>query len=198
MEKKLEGKEHMTIGCINLETAYDTNTEVDGLPHAELRMVERTYEDTTSSVLCGPGMSGEFKVNVGLRQESALSPLLCIAAVDLINRTVGKNNVIGKLLYADDLAVVADVKADLQEQLIEWKDIFSKHGLRASLEKTKIMWVGQKKKELENHLNVQRLKKRHSFAIPTPTSAEGLYHRKVEGVMGVRQITRTLKRKLLT
>ena len=82
-------------------------------------MVEGTYEDTKSSVLCGPGVSGEFKVNVGLRQERALSPLLCIAAVDLITRTIDNNGVIEKLLYADDLAVVVDEKADLQEQLID-------------------------------------------------------------------------------
>ena len=31
-------------------------------------MVEGTYEDTKTRVLCGPGVSGEFKVNVGLTQ----------------------------------------------------------------------------------------------------------------------------------
>ena len=45
------------------------------VPEEELRMVEATYEDTRSRVLFGPGVSGEFKVNVGLRQGSALSPL---------------------------------------------------------------------------------------------------------------------------
>ena len=33
----------------------------------ELMMVEATYEDTRIRVLCEPGVSGEFKVNVGLR-----------------------------------------------------------------------------------------------------------------------------------
>ena len=37
-----------------------------GVPEAEVRMVERTYEDTKSRVLRGPGVSGESIVNVGL------------------------------------------------------------------------------------------------------------------------------------
>ena len=49
-------------------------------------------------------------------------------------------------MYADDLAVVADSEADLQERLVKWKEIFGRHGLRASLEKTEVLWVGQQKK----------------------------------------------------
>ena len=36
----------------------------------------------------------------------------------------------------DDLAVVADSETDLKERLVEWKEIFDIHELRASLEKT--------------------------------------------------------------
>ena len=75
--------------------------------------------DTKSRGLCGPGVSGESKVNVGLTQGSALS-----------------------------MAVVEDGEANLQEQLIEWKDIFSRHGLRVRLVKTEVMWVGYRRKEL--------------------------------------------------
>ena len=51
----------------------------------EVRLVEGTYEDTKSRVLCRPRLSGESKVNVGLTQGSALSPLLFIAVVKLIS-----------------------------------------------------------------------------------------------------------------
>ena len=50
--------------------------------------------------------------------------------------------ILQKLLYAASLAVVADGEANLQEQLIEWKYIFSRHGLRVRLVKTEVMWVG--------------------------------------------------------
>ena len=36
--------------------------------------------------------------------------------------------------------VTADGVANIQNQLIEWKDIFSRHRLRVSLEKTDVMW----------------------------------------------------------
>ena len=65
-------------------------------------------------------MSGEFKINVGLRQRSALSSLWFIAVVELISRKTGKKT-LQKLAYADDLAVEADGEADVQEQLTEWK-----------------------------------------------------------------------------
>ena len=40
-------------------------------------------------------------------------------------RKISAKDMLWKLLYADDLAMVADVEADLQEQLIvtEWKDV---------------------------------------------------------------------------
>ena len=39
-----------------------------GVPEGEVSLVEGTDEDTTSMVLCGPGVSGEFNVIVGLTQ----------------------------------------------------------------------------------------------------------------------------------
>ena len=45
------------------------------VPQKELSMVEGTYEDTRIRVLLGPGVSGEFKVDAGLRQGNVLSPL---------------------------------------------------------------------------------------------------------------------------
>ena len=82
-------------------------------------------------------------MDVGLRQGSALSPLLFIAVVEVISRKASTRDILRELLYTDDLTVVADSEADLQERLVDWKEIFGKHGLRVSLEKTKELWVGQ-------------------------------------------------------
>ena len=80
-----------------------------GVPEADVRMVERTYEDTKSRVLCGPGVSGESKVNGGLAQGNALIPLLFIAVVKLISRKICTKHILRKLLYAYGLGVVADM-----------------------------------------------------------------------------------------
>ena len=69
---------------------------------------------TKSRELCGPGVSGESKVNVGLTQGSALSPLLFIAVVEMISRKICIKLVLQKLSYAGGLAVVDDGEANLQ------------------------------------------------------------------------------------
>ena len=56
--------------CNNTKRNDGGNTGVDGGP----RMVEGTYEDTKSRVLCGPGMSEKSKINVDLTQWSVFVP----------------------------------------------------------------------------------------------------------------------------
>ena len=41
-----------------------------------------------------------------------------------------------KLLYADDLALVANRIHKLQDTMEEWNGLFTKHGLKRNLEKT--------------------------------------------------------------
>jgi hypothetical protein len=41
-----------------------------GVPEGEVSLVKGTYEDTKNMMLCGPGVSGEFNVNVGLTQRA--------------------------------------------------------------------------------------------------------------------------------
>ena len=83
-----------------------------------------------------------------MTQGNALTPLLFIAVVELISRKICIKVILQKLLYAAGLAVVEDGEANLQEQLIEWKEIFSRRGLIVLLVKTEVMWVGFKRKEL--------------------------------------------------
>ena len=68
------------------------------------------------------------------------------------------------MLYANDLAVdVVDSEADLQERLLDWKEIFDKHELRVSLEKTGVIWVEQQKKDLDIRLDGKKLNQQDSF-----------------------------------
>ena len=69
--------------------------------------------------MVGYGLSEEFKVNIGLRQGN--DPLLFIMVVALISRKFSKKDVLRKGMYANDLAMIADKKQELQEVLEEWK-----------------------------------------------------------------------------
>ena len=77
------------------------------------------YEETKGRVVCGPGISTEFMVNVGLRREcSSLSPLLFITVMEAISRKTSTRDILRKLPYTDDLAVVAG-----GERLVQQKEL---------------------------------------------------------------------------
>ena len=114
--------------------------------------------------MVGYGLSEEFPpVNIGLRQGSALSPLLFIMVMEIISRNISTKDILRKMMYADDLAIIVESKQDLQEVLEEWKGVFEKHGLRMSLEKTEVMWVGHQKEELNIRLDGKEIKQVDGF-----------------------------------
>ena len=76
-----------------------------------------------------------------------LIPLLFIAVLDLINRKTVVKDALKKLLYADDLALVANGKQELQETMEEWNGLFIKHGLKLNLEKTEALHMGHQREE---------------------------------------------------
>ena len=123
-----------------------------GAPESE---VEAMYENTKARVVVGSGMSNEFQVNIGLRQGSALSPLrplLFILVMELISRKISTTDALRKIMYADDLVIIAEHREELQGTLEEWNDMFKKHGLKMNLDKTEVMWVGKQREELNIRL----------------------------------------------
>ena len=63
-------------------------------------MVEAMYENTKARVVLkiGSGMSNEFQANIGLRQGSALSPLLFILVMELISRKISTTDALRKIM----------------------------------------------------------------------------------------------------
>ena len=58
-----------------------------------------------------------------------LSPLLIIVILVIISRKTVMKDAAKKLLYADDLALVANGKQELQEILEKWNRLFTRHEL---------------------------------------------------------------------
>ena len=57
-----------------------------------------------------------------------------------------------KLLYAGDLALVANDKHELQETLEEWNKLFIRHGLKINLEKTAVLNLDHQREDLDIEL----------------------------------------------
>ena len=68
-----------------------------------------------------------------------------------------------KLLYADDLALVANGKHELQETLEDWNGIFTRHGLKINVEKTEVLHIGLQREELDIELEGKELTQGDSF-----------------------------------
>ena len=86
-----------------------------------------------------------------------LSPLLFIAVLDLISRKTVAKNALKKLLYADDLALVANGRQELQETLEEWDGLFTRQGLKINVEKTEVLHIGHQREELDIELEGKKL-----------------------------------------
>ncbi len=156
------------------------------------------------------GASEEFDVNIGLSQGSVLSPLLFIAVLDLIRRKTVMQDAMKKLLYADDLAMVANGKQGLQETLEEWNRLFTRVVLKIKLEKTEVLHIGHQREELDIELEGKKLTQGDSFVylggavcgdgkmereVRRRAQAGANVGRAVEGVTADRRISKKLKGK---
>ena len=175
-------------------------------------MGEAMYENTKARVVVVSGMSNEFQVNIGLRQGSALSPLLFILVMELISRKISTADVLKNIMYADDLVIVAKHREELPGALEEWNDMFKKHGLKMNIDKTEVIWFGKQREELNIRLEGKYIKQvKNCVYLGGNISKNGCVDaevrrriqaganvwRNVEGVMVDREISRKMKGKFL-
>ena len=78
-------------------------TRKKGLSELMVRAVMRLYDCARTTV--------EFEVNVGVHQESVLSPLLFAIVVDVITNNA-RRSAANELLYADDLVLMSETMED--------------------------------------------------------------------------------------
>ena len=175
-------------------------------------MVEKMYKETTAVVRVERETSEQFRVGVGLRQGSALSPLLLIMVMNLFSEKVSEQEEFKKILNGDDLAVVADNKEDLQKTLQTWSNTFRKQGLRMNLEKTEVMWIGEQEVDLHVVVDGKSINQVTSCVylggtvcddggsskeIQRRVQAGAAAWRRVEGIMWDRKLKKQLKGKVL-
>ena len=102
------------------------------------------YNDCETLVSTRAGDTEYFQVGVGLHQGSALSPLLFILIMDVLQTEIGKEPP-WVMLFADDLVICEHSRAEVELQLERWRETFEYHGLRVSRGKTECMPCPEKK-----------------------------------------------------
>jgi len=138
---------------VDLEKAFDrVPREVISWAMCKLRVPREWLVSAVMSMYSGTtvvrtvyGNSKGFEVKMGMHQGSALSPLLFVIVMEVISREF-RVALPWELLYADDLAVIAETEEELIKRLNEWKDNMESKGMRVSMNKTKIMISGERQK----------------------------------------------------
>ena len=77
------------------------------------------------------GNSKGSEVTVGMHQGSALNPLLFMTVMEAISKEF-RVALPWELLYADDLAVIAETEEELIKRLNQWKENVESKGMRAT------------------------------------------------------------------
>jgi len=86
-----------------------------------------------------------IKVKVSTHQGSALSPLLFVIVMKALSREF-RVTLPWKLLYADDLVVIAETEGGLMN---EWKDFVENRGMRVNMNTIKVMSSGERQKVMQ-------------------------------------------------
>ncbi|XP_029636811.1 uncharacterized protein LOC115212110 [Octopus sinensis] len=96
------------------------------------------YSDVGSKVRVGLENSDEFNIQVRIHQGSVLIPLLFIRVLQAITDKF-KTGYPWKLLYADDLALIANSEAELEKKFQVWKQNPEPKIFNVNLAKTKVV-----------------------------------------------------------
>jgi hypothetical protein len=124
------------------------------------RTIKKMYERVESAVAMNGMQSDFFEVNVGLRQGCILSPLLFLIFINTLAIEINQKNLgttihdrnVSLLLFADDIVLIAETPAHLQQQLKCVYEFCEKWKTEVNAKKTEVMVFGSKrtiKKEQE-------------------------------------------------
>lgn len=109
-----------------------------GVPEDLIQMVIGLYDGSMTKLRTPFSVTRISRWRFGSIRD--LSPLLFIIVRDFISKQI-KTEGGTKLIYADDIALVAYIKEDLVQVLDAWNRELTNYSLRMNKEKTKVMGV---------------------------------------------------------
>ena len=145
-EKYLSKKREFWMAFVDLEKAFDRvprdvvwwALRYLGVGDGFIQVIKSMYHGVKTAIKFKGGETRFFEVKVGVHQGSVLSPLLFIIVLEALSRRF-RDGLPLELLYADDLALVADSKMELVKKFNVWKAGLEAKGLKVNVNKTKVM-----------------------------------------------------------
>ncbi len=142
----MDKKKELWLAFVDLEKAFDRvprevlwwSLRKLGVDEWMVSVIKSMYDGATTAVKLKGGESKEFEVQVGVHQGSVLSPLLFTIVLEALSKEFRKG-LPWELLYADDLALMAESRAELLVKIQRWKEGMERKGLRVNMGKTKVM-----------------------------------------------------------
>ena len=129
-------------------------------------MLHKDYKDmyngATTTVGSAARLTEEFKVGVGLRQGSTLSPFLFDIIMDKLTEDIRKDAPCD-MLFADDIVLSRKNHSELEDDLEIWRNALGRRGLKVSRSKTKYLKAGNVDDGEELKLQGEKVKRKKNF-----------------------------------
>nr|CDJ90329.1 RNA-directed DNA polymerase (reverse transcriptase) domain containing protein [Haemonchus contortus] len=124
MEKYREKRIPCYLAFLDLEKAFDRlprqvlwrvlrNRKV---PEHLISLMKDMYDGSTTTIRTPHGQTGAIDVTVGVHHRSALIPFLLLLTMDVITDEL-MEGALKTIFYADDIALIAESKEELQDKL---------------------------------------------------------------------------------
>ena len=101
------------------------------------------YDDSTTAVRCAIGVTEGFELNMGLHQESALSPCLFAMVMYRVTDEITEEAPL-TMMFADDIVICSESKEHVEEKLESWIYALERRGMKVNRGKTEYMCVTER------------------------------------------------------
>ena len=151
-------RKKLYVGFVDFKKAFDTVKrpilwsilENNGIKGRLLNIIKSMYNKVQYCVRAGQGYSDSFESNTGLKQGCKISPILFSFLINSLIEEISCNSKHGiqlspntsdlsALLFADDVALLADSAVGLQNQFNQLKKVADRLGLVVNGSKTKVV-----------------------------------------------------------